>query len=186
EGHGREEIGPAIDVSRTVGWFTSLFPVRLTVPTDADEASTLKAVKEQLRAVPQRGFGYGGLRYLSASAVCERLRALPQPEIGFNFLGDFDTSPSDTSLFRLVTDDSGPPRSPRATRAHVLDVNAAILDGRLQIEWSGSSGLFLPATIDRVATMYLDALRQLIAHCLEPDAGGLTPSDVPGVRLSQA
>jgi non-ribosomal peptide synthetase component F len=72
EGHGREEILDGIDLSRTVGWFTTLFPVALDVPEDPDWGTTLKSVKEQLRAVPRRGIGYGALRHLTAASGLPR------------------------------------------------------------------------------------------------------------------
>jgi hypothetical protein len=97
EGHGREEVFPGIDLSRTVGWFTSLFPVRLDLSAvDIDEALTggaalgraLKLVKEQLRGVPHNGLGYGLLRYLNARTASQ-LAGFAAPQIGFNYLGRF-------------------------------------------------------------------------------------------------
>ncbi|MFD9074651.1 condensation domain-containing protein, partial [Streptomyces lasiicapitis] len=87
EGHGREELFDGVDLSRTVGWFTSVYPVALDVPRHADTGSALKSVKESLRAVPRGGLGYGALRHLHATAG-DRLPGLPQ--LGFNYLGQQD------------------------------------------------------------------------------------------------
>ncbi|MFP3519132.1 condensation domain-containing protein, partial [Pseudomonas sp. SIMBA_077] len=88
EGHGREELFDSIDLSRTVGWFTSLYPVRLHAEGELPEA--IKAVKEQLRAVPAKGLGYGLLSYLGAPHAQESLANLTAPRITFNYLGQFD------------------------------------------------------------------------------------------------
>src|SRR5205085_1408577 len=91
EGHGREDVLPGVDLSRTVGWFTTLFPVALDLAGDGGWASTLKSVKEQLRAVPGRGLGYGALRYLREGIPgAEGLAGGPEAEVSFNYLGQFD------------------------------------------------------------------------------------------------
>src|SRR4029453_3910609 len=91
EGHGREEIVEGVDLSRTVGWFTTIFPVLLQLEPTAALADALKSVKEQLRHLPKRGIGYGVLRYLSQDTeISEKLRTLPQAEVCFNYLGRVD------------------------------------------------------------------------------------------------
>jgi amino acid adenylation domain-containing protein/non-ribosomal peptide synthase protein (TIGR01720 family) len=180
EGHGREELFPDVDLSRTVGWFTSLFPVLLDLRHAYGQAEELKTVKEQLRAVPANGIGYGLLRYLSPDEELRRaLRALPAPEISFNYLGQFDGTFSDSALFSLARESAGPPHAPGARRAHLLDVTAAVEDGVLQARWSYSPDVHRPETVDALAARWLAALRSLIAHCLSADAGGNTPSDFP-------
>ena len=100
EGHGREDIGPETDLSRTVGWFTTMFPLRLDPGTlDLDEAfaggaalgRAFKSIKEQLRAVPGNGLGYGLLRYLNAQTASS-LDGFAPPQLGFNYLGRFPVS----------------------------------------------------------------------------------------------
>ena len=93
EGHGREDVLPGIDIPRTVGWFTSLFPVRLELGPVQHVGEELKAVKEELRRLPHRGMSYGVLRYLSDNpAIRQALEALPPAEISFNYLGQIDRS----------------------------------------------------------------------------------------------
>ncbi len=91
EGHGREEIVEGVDLSRTVGWFTSMYPVFLHLKQKASWGEALKSVKEQLRQIPNQGIGYGILRYLSSDEeTVNKLQQLPKPEISFNYLGQFD------------------------------------------------------------------------------------------------
>src|SRR5690606_12871597 len=90
EGHGREDLDASVDLSRTVGWFTTIFPVLLRMPGDAGSASIIRSVKEEWRAIPNHGFGYGMLRYLGDEAVRTALDAAPRPQLRFNYFGRFD------------------------------------------------------------------------------------------------
>ncbi|MEU0878093.1 amino acid adenylation domain-containing protein [Lentzea sp. NPDC005914] len=170
EGHGREELFDGIDLSRTVGWFTSMFPVALELP-EAGWGETLKAVKEQLRAVPRRGIGYGALRYLTGAGLPD-----VTPEVGFNHLGRFDDSQRGMDL----------DADPDAPRPHAIDVVSRIEGDQLKVTWFYSTDLHDEATITRLADEMLVALRDIARHCAKPDAGGRTPSDFPLARLDQA
>ena len=116
EGHGREDLFDDVDLSRTVGWFTSLFPVTLTLPAGADEGTALKAVKEQLRADPTAWLSFGALRYLDPEAG-PPLASLPPADLLFNYLGQFDQVVAGSSLFRFAPESSGPWHAPRGQRA---------------------------------------------------------------------
>ena len=186
EGHGREVIEEAVDLSRTVGWFTTRFPVLLDLERPSRPGEALKSVKEQLRRIPNRGIGYGLLRYLSGdAAIAERLRALPQPEVSFNYLGQFDQVLPVSSPFAWARESSGPARSVQGSRHYPLAVNGCIIEGRLQLDWTSSENLHRRATIERVAQGFMEALRALIADSRSPEAGGYTPSDFPEADLSQ-
>ena len=114
EGHGREDIGEDVDLSRTVGWFTTVFPVELELPRGASLADSIRSVKEKLRSVPRKGLGYGTLRYLSREAgLAER----PRAEIVFNYLGQFDHVIAGSVLLRFAREASGPWHSPRGKNA---------------------------------------------------------------------
>jgi non-ribosomal peptide synthase protein (TIGR01720 family) len=184
EGHGREEIFPGVDLSRTVGWFTTMFPVALDLPTEGDLGGLLKSVKEQLRAVPGRGLGYGVLRYLTSTGG---LGEQADPQVSFNYLGQFDWSGGqDGGLFHATRGGLGGDASPLATRAHVLDVLGLVQDQCLEFTWAYSENLHQQGTISALASDMLAVLREIIRHCAAPGVGGRTPSDFPLARLDQS
>ncbi|WP_186762711.1 non-ribosomal peptide synthase/polyketide synthase [Lentzea tibetensis] len=179
EGHGREEVLAGVDVSRTVGWFTSMFPVVLDGGA-GEWGSTLKSVKEGLRAVPRRGSGYGALRYLAGREVTST------PPVSFNYLGQFDWTNLGEGLFHEVLGGLQSDISADAARGHLLDVVGSVEDKRLEFTWLYSSDVHEESTIRVLAEKLVAALREIIAHCAEPGAGGRTPSDFPLAGLDQA
>ncbi|OUL22222.1 non-ribosomal peptide synthetase [Nostoc sp. RF31YmG] len=187
EGHGREMLFVDVDLSRTVGWFTSLFPVRLDLGASGEPGEALKTVKEQLRRIPSNGIGYGVIRYLSDEPEMQaKFAALPQAEVLFNYLGQLDATITELSLFELASDSSGNTRSLRDKRSHLLIVNGFVSQGKLQLSWAYSTAVHQPSTVENLAQKFLLALRSLIAHCQLPTAGGYTPCDFPLVKLNQA
>jgi len=186
EGHGREEIFPGVDTSRTVGWFTTLFPVLLDLSQAEGPVEALKAVKEQLRAVPNRGIGYGALRWLGSPAARARLEALPPAQVRFEYLGQLDGALDPASPFGACGEPAGAGVSPRWRGTHPLRVSAAVRGGRLRLTLGFSRSLHRPETIARVARRFADELRATVAHCTAEGAGGHTPSDFPLARLTQA
>ena len=203
EGHGREEDGFAgVDLTRTVGWFTSLYPVRLD-PGAIDVAAALsggrllgralKSIKEQLRAVPQKGLHYGLLRYLN-NDTAQELSGLPEPELGFNYLGRFGAGSASSGAgaawplaSELAGMASGDPAMPLA---HLIEINALTLDGaegpQLSATFSFASRLLGEAQVRALAQGWFGALQALVRHVGEaPHAGGRTPSDLPLVALTQ-
>uniref|UniRef100_UPI0038998E4D non-ribosomal peptide synthase/polyketide synthase n=1 Tax=Saccharothrix syringae TaxID=103733 RepID=UPI0038998E4D len=177
EGHGRDgDFLDGVDLSRTVGWFTSIFPVELTAPADWGEA--VKGTKERLRAVPRRGIGHGALRYLQGTG------ATPQPAVAFNYLGQFAASAGD-GAFRQVGG-LGADAAPDTPRPHLLDVVGAVEDRRLRFTWYFSDEVHDEATVRGLADRMLAALRELVDHCTRPGVGGRTPSDFPLAGLDQA
>ncbi len=184
EGHGREALFDDVDLSRTVGWFTTQFPLRLTLEERSDLGGTLKSVKEQLRRLPQRGLGYGLLRYLNAETAAE-LSAHAEAQVSFNYLGQFGQARQEQDMLRLLREPSGPTRSPQAQRSHLIEINAYMLDRQLYVEWTYNAAIHQRGTVERLANDFIQALRDLIAHCLSPLAGGYTPADFPLARLDQ-
>jgi non-ribosomal peptide synthase protein (TIGR01720 family) len=177
EGHGREPLFDDIDLTRTVGWFTSIFPVRLEVSA-GDPGEAIKTVKEQLRQVPNRGLTYGLLRYLTSDAQAKAaLAAHPEPDVSFNYLGQFAAAPE--------LESTGQERSPPARRPHLLEINAAISGGRLRVYWEYSENHHSRATIERLAAEFITRLGDLIAHCRSPRHSGFTPSDFAQAGISQ-
>ncbi|HEV2150123.1 MAG TPA: amino acid adenylation domain-containing protein, partial [Longimicrobiaceae bacterium] len=185
EGHGHEDLFPDVDLSRTVGWFTTLYPVLLDVRGADGVRGALRAVREELRAVPGRGIGYGALRWLGGEETRARLAALPPAEVRFEYLGRFDGSVSGDTLFRLAGEPAGRSSSASAPRSHRLEVSAGVLEDRLRVSWGYSRGVHDGATVRRLAERYLDELRALVASCRDAEAGGLTPSDFPLAGLDQ-
>ncbi|MFB6479682.1 condensation domain-containing protein [Streptomyces virginiae] len=198
EGHGREDVVDDTDLSRTVGWFTTVFPVRLALGRpDLDEAraggpavgAALRLVKEELRAVPDKGIGFGLLRHLN-SRTGPDLAARGIPEIGFNYLGRFpmggdapwDAAPGHD--FALDDADEGLPM------AHAVEVNAAAHEGpdglTLSATWTWAGNAIPGSRVHDLAQEWFTMLRAVVTHAARPDAGGLTPSDVSLVQVSQA
>ncbi|MFD7863672.1 amino acid adenylation domain-containing protein [Streptomyces sp. NPDC059783] len=200
ESHGREQIANHIDLSRTVGWFTSLYPVRVDPgPLDARDPArfgtmlierAVKRVKEQLRAVPDHGVGHGMLRHLNP-ATGPRLAA-PAPQICFNYLGRYAAPGRAADSDWEVLLDAGGPRSqdPDMPVHHVLDINAHTEDlpegPRLVARWTWLGDLLKEEDVGALAEAFNRALRAVAEHAEQPGAGGWTPSDLPLVSLNQA
>ncbi|OIN52090.1 non-ribosomal peptide synthetase, partial [Pseudomonas costantinii] len=186
EGHGREELLANIDLTRTVGWFTSLFPVKLS--PGAALGDSIKSIKQGLRAIPDKGVGFGALRFLGDDASRAALQALPVPRITFNYLGQFDASfdKAQGALFNPASESAGDEQSPLTTLGNWLTLNGRVFDGALSLGWTFSDEQFEPATIQHLADDYATELGLLIAHCCDPLSQGLTPSDFALAGFTQA
>jgi amino acid adenylation domain-containing protein/non-ribosomal peptide synthase protein (TIGR01720 family) len=185
EGHGREEIFPGVDLSRTMGWFTTTFPVLLALPPGGGPREAIRAVKESLRAIPGRGLGYGLLRYLSDPETAAPLAALPEPEVSFNYLGRFDATLEAGGPFAFATETVRGTTGEAPAGRPSFAIDALVVDDRLRVSWTYDPGRHLPATAERLARGFLDEIAALIAHCQSPEAGGFTPSDFPLAGLDQ-
>ncbi|OXS19100.1 non-ribosomal peptide synthetase, partial [Pseudomonas fluorescens] len=184
EGHGREDLFDDIDLSRTLGWFTSLFPVRLT-PADS-LADSIKQIKEQLRAIPDNGLGFGALRYLGDDATRQAFSRLPVPRITFNYLGQVDASfDQPDGLFATASESAGAEQSPDAPLSNWLTVNGQVYGGELHMGWTFSPLMFDPEVIEALSVAFSRELTALIAHCCTPGNSGVTASDFPLARLNQ-
>jgi len=183
EGHGREPLDERVDLSRTVGWFTTLYPLRLELRLEA-EARVVKRVKEQVRATARKAVEYGMLRYLSGTEAGARLIGT-QAEVSFNYLGQFNQVLGNSEWFSSVREVSEMNSSSRNLRSHLIDIKAYINDEQLQVEWIYSEAIHKRKRIEDLADEFMAALRKLIVHCLSDHAGGFTPSDFPDAELSQ-
>ncbi|MCP2339577.1 non-ribosomal peptide synthetase [Actinomadura rupiterrae] len=172
EGHGREDLFPGVDLSRTVGWFTSKYPVRL------DASADLRETKERLRAIPDSGIGFGLLRHLHEDARAE-LAALPCPKIVFNYLGRMETGDGDWSVASVSggADDAMP-----LGHALAIDAIAPAAFGELSVTWTWADGILGETAVRALADAWFTALRDLAAA---GDAGH-TPSDFPLVAVDRA
>jgi amino acid adenylation domain-containing protein/non-ribosomal peptide synthase protein (TIGR01720 family) len=187
KGHAREGLFKDADLSRTVGWFTTLYPVALELGESLpDVGVTLQSVKGQLRAVPNHGIGYGLLRYSSVDEeAATNLRSAPQAETLFNYLGRLNPMLPEGSPFHVATEALGPSRSPRARRSYLIEFNGFMAEGRLQIACTYSENIHRRATIERLAQEFNAELRQLISHCRSTEAAGAIPSDFPLAEMDQ-
>ncbi|MEU3597316.1 amino acid adenylation domain-containing protein [Streptomyces sp. NPDC006798] len=205
EGHGRDEDAvPGADLARTVGWFTAMYPVRLDL-TGLDPAEALdggpaagravKAVKEQLRAVPGSGIGYGLLRRLNPETAAV-LAGDREPQIGFNYLGRASGAdiPEELRGLGWAPDPSGPGliAAPDADLPvlSALEINAVAVDtgdgDELTAHFGFATGVLSRADVTELAELWVRALTALARHAATPGAGGLTPSDAPLVPVDQA
>jgi pristinamycin I synthase-2 len=202
EGHGREDIVAGVDLSRTVGWFTTLYPVRIDPGrigwhdvTDGAPAlgHAIKRVKEQIRLLPDRGIGFGLLRYLNPD-IGRKLARYPTPPLGFNYLGRFPAPGSPVTAAR--TDWTMAPQlsllsfsDPGMPLAHGLEVNALVRDGDegpvLEAHWTWAPAIWSEPAVRALARYWFEAITGLVEHGVRPEAGGHSPSDFPLVSLSQ-
>ncbi|WP_164021874.1 non-ribosomal peptide synthetase, partial [Pyxidicoccus trucidator] len=185
EGHGREELFDDVDVSRTVGWFTSFTPVLLPVPSGGSAGECLRSVRDSLRLLPHHGIGFGLLKWLGQPEVARRLQALPVPQVVFNYFGQFDATATSSRLFFLSNEPSGPSAAPSGTRPHVLEINGSVLGGQFQLSFGYSTDLHHSATIESLAQRFLLHLRALISLRASEDARRFSPGDFPLAALSQ-
>ena len=186
EGHGREPIFDDIDLSRTVGWFTSFFPVHLDIGKASTTVAALKAVKEQLRTIPNRGISFGIARYLGPhDELRDAMRKLPRPEVVFNYFGMV----SRAGVVDSATDDElmlgGLPVSPKNQRQHLIEINARVVSGRMEAKWTFATQVHFKTTIESLAQRFIGALQELIEADGTAAAGSLMPSDFPQARASQ-
>jgi amino acid adenylation domain-containing protein/non-ribosomal peptide synthase protein (TIGR01720 family) len=183
EAHGREELSNDVHLSHTLGWFTALYPLRIDLSSCKDLHTLLITVKEQMRAVPRRGLGYGLLRYLQNK---ETLTCVG--DVSCNYLGQVNRNNEQRNdLFRLLpSEDTGSLHDPNAVRPHLLDTLAIVIDGKLQVDWLYSSHLHREETIIKWAQDFQQNLLAILAHCTEPGVGGYTPSDFPLIDIEQS
>ena len=169
EGHGREEqVACGVDLSRTVGWFTSTYPVALAATDDAGEL--VKLVKERLRSLPDNGIGHGLVR--------DQLTG-PTPQLLFNYLGRIsDDDGTDWALLGGLTAGA----DPGMPLGHVLELNAQVVDGRLHTDLTWPAEVLADADVAALAEQWLAALTELATHT----GGGHTPSDFPLTDLTQS
>ncbi|MGI9291060.1 MAG: amino acid adenylation domain-containing protein [Gammaproteobacteria bacterium] len=179
EGHGREELFDDVDLSRTVGWFTTKYPVSLAATGGAIGAD-LKKVKETLRAIPGNGLSYGQLLKQSV------LGTAPEPQVVFNYLGQFGQIFDEAKLLRPSSAPFGQQQGYDRRRTHQIDINSSIGLDQLQVTFAYSNEVFDVTTVQSLADDYMQQLITIIEHCVAPDSFGRTPSDFPLCTLEQA
>ncbi len=179
EGHGREALVEGMDLTRTVGWFTSIYPVLFECRSGETLIETVRQVKEKLRAVPAHGAGYNLLHY-----GAERVSRAGSAPVLFNYLGQWDRATRGDARVRL----SGPLRAVTAAtgpRPYLLEINAYIFDGRLRLDWSYAADCYRPSTIQHLAGAVIGELGAIIELAASGAVAALTPSDFPAADVDQ-
>uniref|UniRef100_UPI00048A10AB condensation domain-containing protein n=1 Tax=Ruminiclostridium cellobioparum TaxID=29355 RepID=UPI00048A10AB len=181
EGHGREGIFQDIDVTKTVGWFTSIYPVILDV-TDDEVSSCIKNVKESLRRIPNRGIGYGIIKYLYPT---DEDQIIPEvnPEISFNYLGQFDNDVN-YDIFEVSHLNRGIEASQEIEREYSIDINGLIIDGRLSMSIAYETEKYSGENIQRLTDCFRKNLQDIIGHCINKTEREITPSDIGNLEVS--
>ncbi|HEX6289614.1 MAG TPA: amino acid adenylation domain-containing protein [Herpetosiphonaceae bacterium] len=157
--HGRVTMFEDMDVARTMGWLNITYPVLLDLETAAEPGAALKAVRRQMRQVPNHGMGYSLLRHLNTDpAIMEQMRALPPAQLNFNYMGALTPG---LSLFRLAGAFGGHRHDLTSIRPHPLVVNGTLVGDRLRMDWLYSENVHERATIERLAASYSTALKAL-------------------------
>ncbi|MEW6234512.1 MAG: amino acid adenylation domain-containing protein [Candidatus Omnitrophota bacterium] len=182
EGHGRESVAEGIDASRTVGWFTSLYPAILDISGANDLPLQIKTIKETLRRIPKKGVGYGILKYLTLAELKEDLAFGLAPEIAFNYLGSFDAGPN--RLFSLAKESTSHSCGDQVERAHLLEIEGAVFDGRLQLAIHYNRRIHRQETIQHFLDNYQNELRRVIDYCRDRIHDEITPSDLHYCELN--
>lgn len=201
EGHGREDVFEGCDLSRTVGWFTTMFPVRVDPGIALEQLGAagaalgaLKRVKEQLLALPHKGMSYGALRYLNPQ-VGRPLAGWSGPQVGFNYMGRFASATASSSSrgadWSLI-DHDGVLRGgadPGMPLAHGVEINAIASDHaagpELHVRWTWATGLWAESDVRNLAEAWLSALTLFAAHAEAPGTDSHSPSDFAMVDLAQ-
>ncbi|TAK60287.1 non-ribosomal peptide synthetase [Methylobacter sp.] len=183
EGHGREPVLTGLDVSRTVGWFTSLYPFVLDKTVGRDLGYQIKTVKEHLRQLPNKGIGYGVLRYLTPAELRAGAGLGFEPDLVFNYLGRFDRS-DEAGLYQALSNDVGAAVSAQGLRPCALELSAMVLSDQLCIDWRYDRHLFTPESMQSLTNLYTANLREVINHCLQQTTQAITPSDLTYSDLS--
>ncbi len=181
EGHGREPI-LNMNTSRTVGWFTSLYPVILELPELDHLGYQIKYIKELLRKIPNKGVGYGILKYITSPENKTDLSFAHEPPVRFNYLGQFDGELSDS--FRLAEESVGDAISPEIPFTCDLDINSIVVRNQLELSISYNRHYYESETIEQIGENFKQQLQAIIHHCTQTKDTGLTPSDIDYDGLS--
>ena len=178
EGHGREDLIAGVDVSRTVGWFTTIFPVRLCWPEGLDLAGQIKSVKEHLRSIPHKGFHYGLLKYVLRED-------LPiNSGVSFNYLGQVNAAGLGDA-FELETAQAPGYVGHRNVRPNLIDMVCMVSGGRLLCEVVYSRNRHSRTSVQDLARAFTVELQSVVEHCGDPAHFDLTPSDFDLAGLDQ-
>lgn len=180
EADGREIFAKDIDLSRTIGCFATVFPVQLVLTGISQPGEALKAIKEQVRSVPNRGASYG--IHSSLGDVAAHLPALERSQVRFSYREQLDPILSESLGFDLVESASS---SLSGNRRYLIEIDGCVRNNKLQVEWRYSEQAYRQTTLEKLTLEFVNNLRSLVAHCQSTEAGNYTPSDFPKANLNQ-
>ncbi|MCP4155713.1 MAG: hypothetical protein GY757_48760, partial [bacterium] len=183
EGHGREEILENVDISRTVGWFTSMYPVLLDIFYKGDLSRQLREVKETLRRLPQKGIGYGMLKYITSAALKKEMKFKLQPTVAFNYLGQLDVE-AGGKTFRIADESPGNPLGPKQKRPYELDISGQVTENQLTISLFYNTKQYKEKTAAALMENFREHLTRIIVFCSGLKEKILTPSDLTHSKLT--
>ena len=185
EGHGRNQVSEEIDLSRTVGWFTTIYPVILELKKSISIEDSINVVKDQLREIPNQGFDYGLIRYLSSDEeIRKKLSVFDEQKITFNYLGQFDNILSADTNFKLADEKKGPERDLKNRRMSIIDVTGGIYEESLKMTFVFSKNLFRNETIEKFSQSFLKTLIDIIKQSMIQEKKTYAKSDFNLANLS--
>ncbi|NOQ28197.1 MAG: amino acid adenylation domain-containing protein, partial [Bacteroidales bacterium] len=184
EGHGREDILADIDISRTIGWFTSVYPVLLDMKNIDDLSLQIRSVKESLRQIPNKGIGFGILKYLTPPELKDDVNYDIEPQIEFNYLGQFDSDVDQMSLFTIAKESGGNPVSHKRKSKCDFSIGGIIANGELSVTLNYKKRYYSDEIITNLLENYKKSLLEIINHCTKLTEKVLTPSDFTYKGLS--
>ncbi len=183
EGHGREPRWDDVDLSRTVGWFTAIYPVLLD--TAGEPGAALRRVREEMAGVPGGGLGYGLLRHGRADEAATPLRSAADPAVRFNYLGQVSEGGEAGALFTSAPESAGPTADPQGRRPYLLDVTAIVTGEQLQVSWTFCPLLHKPSTVEALSAAFVDHLRAVLAREETAPSESYLPQDFPLAGIDQ-
>lgn len=183
EGHGREAVSEESDVTRTVGWFTTRFPVWLSVADCENTGRQIKEIKEEIRHIPDKGIGYLILKYITLEGKPEQQVFLERPEISFNYLGQFEEG-SQEELFSFADLDTGEDISGENEFLYTLSIIGRISCGQLAMNIIYHKKDYGKSSMEKLAGLYQQALKEVISCCVEKQEQEFTPGDFDDESLT--
>ena len=177
ENHGREELDSDINLSQTVGWFTSLFPTAVAYDREMSPKELLISTKEYRNRIPDKGIGYGILKYLHPSEEIRETFAEDNWNMLFNYLGQLDLVGQDGKLISLAKESVGQEVSADFPLSCGLEITGSITNGTLTLDWNFSTSFYEEDTIKDLGIEFINNLKQLIQHCLTENKNHPTPAD---------
>jgi len=176
EGHGRESLNSEVDITRTIGWFTTLYPVELTIKNAEDIDKSIKEVKEHLRNIPDKGINYGIGKYLG------KIKS-HNVDVLFNYLGQLDSGMREDNKFGFGNYPIGEAIGDK-TQDHLIEINGQVQRGVLELRWSYRNEL-REDTANKIMDRFKQRFIQIVDHCVNQNTIHFTPSDFDAENINQ-